>query len=56
MITIDYPLWKALQEVKDLQPEEMLWVERPVCACGERVIITWYTQRDKVDLFTPKTS
>lgn len=49
MNTVDYSLWKALQEIKDLQPGEVLYVERPLCAAGERVIITLWRPVDNAD-------
>ena len=42
MQIVDYTLWRALQEIKDLQVGELLYIERPVCASGERVIVTLY--------------
>ena len=44
-------MWKgrASQEIKDLQPGEVLWVERPVCAAGDRVIISLYRDIEDKD-------
>ncbi len=49
MQTVDYALWRALQEVKDLQPGELLYIERPVCATGRRIIVTLYRPMGDAD-------
>ena len=49
MNTIDYPLWRALQEIKDLQPGEILYIQRPPRASGEQIIISLYRPLDEVD-------
>lgn len=40
MVKIDYWMWRCLQEVKDLKPEQEIWIESKVSASPDYATVT----------------